>query len=49
MSVIAGNPFLFCAALFGLSFVAIFAIWFVERSRGLSAPQVASLAPRPLI
>ena len=52
MSAIAGNPFVFCAALFCLAFFAIFAIWFVERSRGVGAPQIASPAPalarRPL-
>lgn len=46
------NPFVFCAALLGLSFLAIFVLWFIERSRGLSAPQIAALtaklAPRPL-
>ena len=52
MSAITGNPFVFCAALLLLSFFAIFAIWFVERSRGLSAPQIAApaakIAARPL-
>ena len=32
--------FLACGAFFALSFVAIWAFWFVERLRGASAPQV---------
>ena len=53
MSAITGNPFVFCLSLLCLSFVTIFALWFIERARGHRAPQLASLAPelspRPLV
>jgi len=32
--------FLACGAMFSLSFVMIWAFWFVERLRGASAPHV---------
>lgn len=37
------NTFLACAVIFALSFLAIWAFWFVEKLRGDSAPKVATL------
>jgi hypothetical protein len=34
------SAFLACGGIFVLSFVAIWAFWFVERLRGASAPHV---------
>lgn len=42
------NVFLFCAAIFVLSFFTIWAFWMVEKLRGNSAPKVVALT-QPII
>ena len=37
------STFLLCGGIFVLSFVAIWAFWFVERLRGASAPSMSRL------
>ena len=37
------STFLLCGGIFALSFVAIWAFWFVERLRGDSAPSISRL------
>jgi hypothetical protein len=44
MSTTFLQTFLLCGAIFLLSFLAIWAFWFIERLRGDSAPKVAVLA-----
>jgi hypothetical protein len=34
------NVFLFCGGVFALAFAAIWAVWFVEKLRGDSAPKL---------
>jgi hypothetical protein len=40
------STFLACGGMFVLSFVAIWAFWFVEGLRGASAPSVSELTGR---
>lgn len=41
METSVASTFAACGGIFVLSFVAIWALWFVERWRGASAPHVS--------
>jgi len=41
MTTSFSSTFLACGGIFVLSFVTIWAFWFVERLRGVAAPHVA--------